>query len=189
MATRPAAKKPRKPPTWVWVGAAALLALAAWWLLRGRNASAATDTSGRPGPDLSGSAAQQPSGGASSIPGNLPPLLVSQVDPVTGQVTVTDASSQDAPTMLTSDQPTASPYVTQAGSAAPGTFAGETQTYLTPSVATAAGGLTTYGTVGAYTPGYGRSIEQPNQQTVYVDSTGHVTSPVGTRVGGRTLDT
>lgn len=80
-------------------GAVVLLAVV---LLRSRQAAAGRldPTSGTPGPDLTGSAAQQPSGGASSIPGKLPDALLVSSDPVTEQVQATDAGSEQAPASL-----------------------------------------------------------------------------------------
>lgn len=84
----------------LWAGAAAALALVAWFVVshkRASSATAATDTSGRPGPDLSGSAAQQPNGGAASVPGNMP-LLV-QPDGLQTAVQLAAADSGQSPTM------------------------------------------------------------------------------------------
>ena len=72
------------------------LAVVAVLVLRSRGAAAAAtvaDTSGTPGPDLTGSAAQQPSGGAASVPGNLPASLLSSPDPVQQQVQQTNAGA------------------------------------------------------------------------------------------------
>jgi hypothetical protein len=79
-----------------------VLLLAAYLIYTRRaGASGAADTSGTPGPDRTGSAAQQPNGGASSVPGSLPPLLVDQPDPLTSQVQTTDGSgSGEAPSTI-----------------------------------------------------------------------------------------
>lgn len=91
-------------PTWAFVLVLVTLALAGYLFVRSRNAAAATlDTSGTPGPDLSGSAAQQPQGGAASVPGNLPLGLLSQPDQVQQKVQQTDAGGT-----ATAESPTAS---------------------------------------------------------------------------------
>ncbi len=96
-------------PRWAWIAGAAVLVVAAYMIYRRRSAgsSGSLDTSGTPGPDLTGSAAQQPNGGAASVPGNLPNQLVSQPDAVQQQVQTTDTTSEQAPTMASSSAPTA----------------------------------------------------------------------------------
>jgi hypothetical protein len=93
----------------LWIGAAAALALVAVFVLhraRSSSSSSANDNSGRPGPDLSGSsAAQEPGGGASSIPGKLPDALLVASDPLGQQVQTTDTSSPQSPQMLQSVPP------------------------------------------------------------------------------------
>jgi hypothetical protein len=97
-------------PHWTWYAVAGALLLAGYLLYRAHRSAAASGpqvTSGTPGPAGDGSAAQQPSGGAAGIPGNLPPLLVGQTDPLTGQVQQTNAGSTEAPTASASSAPTA----------------------------------------------------------------------------------
>ncbi len=97
------AAKTKTPPTrLLLLASAAVLAVALVLAMRARSASASDLTSGNPGPDLTGSAAQQPSGGAASVPGNLPDSLLTSPDPVQQQVQQTDAGSAQAPASLSS---------------------------------------------------------------------------------------
>lgn len=89
---------------WLIAAGVGVLLLAAYLLWARRAQGGGIDTSGAPGPDHAGSAAQQPSGGASDVPGNLPPELVSQPDPVTTQVQTTDASASSTAPYLTTPQ-------------------------------------------------------------------------------------
>jgi hypothetical protein len=81
-------------------GAAILVTVAVLLAHRSSQAQAAQDSSGRPGPDLTGSAAQQPSGGAASVPGQLPDTILTSTDPLQQQVQQADTSSSDSPQML-----------------------------------------------------------------------------------------
>lgn len=93
MSPAPATRRnPGGNRTLLYVGLALAAAVVVVLLIRARGAGGSLVSSGTPGPDLTGSAAQQPTGGASSIPGNLPPLLVSQPDALQQQVQQTDAS-------------------------------------------------------------------------------------------------
>ncbi len=89
----------------LWAAAGLVLAVGTVLLIRRRNAQAQNgtlDTSGRPGPDLSGSqAAVQPPGGAQ---GDTAPFLV---DPLSAQVQAADAGSDDTPTMQQGTSPSA----------------------------------------------------------------------------------
>lgn len=82
------------------VAGAALVVVAAFLFVRHRASKAqaqqAQDNTGRPGPDLAGSAAQQPNGGAASVPGNLPGF-VSQPDALQQQVQSFNAASNESP--------------------------------------------------------------------------------------------
>jgi hypothetical protein len=104
MATAPAPKTRRRTGpkskssrnrTRLYLIGGALLALAVILYLRHRSSAAANplDSSGTPGPDMTGSAAQQPSGGASSAPGNLPLALATQPDTLQEQVQQNDAGA------------------------------------------------------------------------------------------------
>jgi hypothetical protein len=187
------AKPKAKPKAWLWVGAAGALVLL-YLYYRSRSAAptaAAASGSGTPGPDRTGSAAQQPSGGASTIPGNLPPLLVGQpADTPTQAVAAADTSSTESPSLLTPivpdvpTQPVAPPVLTPAVSAVssllgtptplipmPGTFAAVTQTPIYQSNTVGTSGLVGTGTA-----------------TTLVDQSGHVVNAKGARVGGAVLD-
>lgn len=85
---------------WLWI-VAALLLLAGGYLLWTRRASASgLSTSGNPRRDLTGSDAQQPNGGAASVPGNLPPFLVSQPDALQTQVQQAQGGSPESASMI-----------------------------------------------------------------------------------------
>lgn len=86
-------------PRWVWVAAGAVLLVAVFVFLHRRNSSSSTlDTSGTPGPDLTGSVSNlAPSGGASGgDAGQLPAMLLSQPDTLQQQVQQTDAGAATA---------------------------------------------------------------------------------------------
>lgn len=88
-------------PRWLWAVVAGVLLLALFMLYKARAASSSTlNTSGTPGAATSGSAAQEPTGGASSVPGQLPPFLVSQPDALQEQVQRFDTSSAESPQAL-----------------------------------------------------------------------------------------
>lgn len=185
-------------PRWAWYAAAGLVALVVLVYLRRTHLSTSAGTGGAsvpaalpglPGTGLDGG------GGAASVPGNLPPFLVSQPDTLTRQVQTANAASVESPSTVATAAPAAPQYgaatpqyVSAAGVPAPGTFAASTDSYLVPTVTNTYGVLSTSGTVQPAQPGYGRAVERPGAQMVYVDATGHVTSPLGTRVGGRTLE-
>jgi len=77
------------------------LALVGVYLYRARQSTAAAaNTSGTPGPDLTGSAAQTPSGGGASSAGSLPDSLITSPDVLQQQVQQTDGSSAQAPASL-----------------------------------------------------------------------------------------
>lgn len=99
---RPGSNAPSRSdiPRWLWVVVAGVLLLTIYLVWSRRAQAAALNTSGTPGPDLTGSRAQQPNGGAASIPGSLPNLLVDQPNALTDQVQTTDTSSAESPQAL-----------------------------------------------------------------------------------------
>lgn len=87
----------------VWIGAASVLGVIAFVLVRRHTQAAreAEDNSGRPGPDLSGSAAQEPSGGAASVPGKMPAQFTDQPNTLAEQVQAADTTSPQSPQAIT----------------------------------------------------------------------------------------
>ena len=119
----------------LWLAGATILALAVFLVLRRRTSSSSSsnvdslDTSGRPGPDLATvSAAQQPSGGGSSVPGRLPPGVVNQPPGVEQIVQRNDTTSPDSPSMQTPTGDTYQPFTATETPATetPATFIDET---------------------------------------------------------------
>lgn len=89
------------PPRWVWIAAGGLLLVAGYLLLRHRKATGATsDTSGTPGPNQTGSAAQTPAGGGS---------FTSHPDALQEQVQQADTTNPESPQTITPDQPAPAP--------------------------------------------------------------------------------
>lgn len=80
------------------------LAVVVFVILRRRSSSGSTlDTSGTPGPDLTGSASLAPNGGGANSPGQMPQTLLTQPDTLQQQVQTTDAgpTSQQSSTTTT----------------------------------------------------------------------------------------
>lgn len=108
---RTSSSSPRR--TWLYVAGGAVLLVVLLVVLRRRSSSNPTlDSSGTPGPDQTGSSvAPTPTGGAGSVPGNLPPLFVSQPDQVQQQVQQTDASGSSSQSATTAAAATTAPVV------------------------------------------------------------------------------
>lgn len=86
------------PPRWLWWALAAGVVAVGGYLLWQRSAGTGgkLDSSGTPGPGRASSAAQEPSGGAGNVPGNLPLDLISHPDALQQQVQTSDAGSSVA---------------------------------------------------------------------------------------------
>lgn len=95
-------------PRWLWIVGAGVLLLAVYFVYTRRAQAATLNTSGMPRPDLTGSAAD-PSGGASSIPGQLPDGLLIGPNTITEQVQATDTADGTAPTMTSTGYVLTSP--------------------------------------------------------------------------------
>ena len=82
------------------VGGALLLLVLVLWLRHRSASSGSLNTSGTPGPDMTGSAASlAPSGGAAGVANNTGSLLpINEPNNINQQVQQTDASHPDAPT-------------------------------------------------------------------------------------------
>ena len=107
----------------LWGAAAVVLAVAVVLVYRARTPARGStlDTSGRPGPDLTGSAAQEPSGGAAGVPGKLPPQLISEPDALQTGVQQANTVSAQSPQAIPpgwqtyTDPATGATYTTDVG--------------------------------------------------------------------------
>lgn len=137
MAPAPSVRRLASPPRWLlWVLGAIALAIAVWFLLRRRASGGGTlDSSGTPGPNRTASTAQEPSGGAGNVPGNLPLDLISHPNGLQEQVQAFDAGSVESPS-ASSFAPELNPYNPSTGlydPVPPGGTVGVPQTYTSPS--------------------------------------------------------
>lgn len=94
----------------LWAAGGAVILLAATVLFlryRSGRAGGGFDSSGQPGPagaNPNQSGAQEPGGGASSVPGNLPDSLLTAPDQLQQQVQQTDAGSTESPQSISQAQ-------------------------------------------------------------------------------------